>query len=94
MFLQLAIFYYVVKKFSSGNILHHHEDIGWRTYHLVQLDDMWMPKQFEILNLLPDLADDIKSFDLLSIQDFYSNFVIGNLVCSNCNISPKSIHIV
>ena len=34
LFLQLAVLDNVVKKLSTGHILHHHKDIGWRGNHL------------------------------------------------------------
>ena len=49
-----------------------------------QLDDVRVSEEFEILDLSADLADDIKCFDLLSIEYLDCDLVTGQLVDSDC----------
>jgi hypothetical protein len=39
-----------------------------------------MTEEFQVLNLSPDLADNIQILDFLSIKNFYGNFVPSQLV--------------
>ena len=39
-FLQLSVFYNVVKQLPTRYILHHHEDVSGGADHLVQLDNV------------------------------------------------------
>ncbi len=45
---------------------------------------MWVSEEFEILDLSPDLPDDIECLDLLSIEYLDGDLVTGQLVDSNC----------
>ena len=49
----------------------------------MQFDNVWVPEEFEILNLSADLSDNIQVFYFLPIQDFDGNLVSGQLVLSN-----------
>ena len=44
---------YVLKEFSSRNILHNHEDSGRCGDDFIELDDVRLPKQFEDLYFAP-----------------------------------------
>ncbi len=55
----------------------------WYIY-LVQLDDVRVPEQLEVLNLPPDLPDDVEGLDLLPVQDLDSHLVAGHLVEADC----------
>lgn len=44
-----------------------------------------MTEQGQILNFPANLADDIESLDLLSIEDFDSDFVLRDFMDANCN---------
>lgn len=58
----------------------------------IQLDDVWMTEKFHILDFASDFSDNIKTFDFLSIQNFYGNFMTSKTVNSNCKIVEK-VHI-
>lgn len=45
-----------------------------------QFDDVWVTKQFEILDLPSNFANNIKALYFLTIQNFYSNFMTGQLM--------------
>lgn len=49
-----------------------------------QLNDVWVPEQFEILNLPFNLPDDIEAADSLPVQDLYSHFMACQLMLANC----------
>lgn len=40
-----------------------------------QLDDVWMSEELKVLNLSFDFPHNIETADLLSVEDFHSNFV-------------------
>ena len=42
-----------------------------------------MSKELKILDLSSDFPDDIEMFDLLSVQDFHSNFMASQLMNTN-----------
>jgi hypothetical protein len=39
-----------------------------------------MAKEFQVLNLAPDLAHHVEALDLLPVQDLDGHFVLGDLV--------------
>lgn len=41
---------------------------------------MWVPEEFEILDLPLDLADDIEAADLLPVEDLDSDFMARQLM--------------
>jgi len=49
----------------------------------IQLNNVWMPKQFEILDFPTNLPNNIKALYLLPIENFYSHFVTCQLMNSN-----------
>lgn len=49
----------------------------------LQLDNVRMTKQLHILDFTANFADDIKAFDLLSIENFDRYFVPCKAVSSN-----------
>jgi len=44
--IQLTVLNDVIEQLAPGHVLHHHEDVAWRVDHLVELDDVRVPKQF------------------------------------------------
>ncbi len=40
-----------------------------------QLDDMWMSEELKVLNLSFDFPHDIKTADLLPVEDLHGNFM-------------------
>lgn len=50
----------------------------------LQLNDVGMTEKFEILNLSSNLAHNIQIFNLLAIENFYSNFMASQLMFTNC----------
>ncbi len=50
----------------------------------LQLDDVWVSKQFEILDLPFDLPDNIETADPLPVQDLHSYFMACQLMLANC----------
>ena len=63
----------------------------WSLYS--QFDDMWMPEELHVLNFSPDLADDIQILDLLSVEDLYGDFMLGQLVLPHCNYNVEDINV-
>jgi len=55
----------------------------------LQFDNVWVPEEFEILNLSADLSDNIQVFYFLPIQDFDGNLVSGQLVLSNFHFPER-----
>jgi len=49
----------------------------------IQLNNVRVPEQLEILNFTTNLADDIKTLDLLPIENLYSYFVASQLMNPN-----------
>jgi len=49
----------------------------------LQLDDVWVSEQFEILDLSFDLPHNIKTADLLSVQDLHSHFMACQLMLAD-----------
>ena len=46
----------------------------------LQLYNMWVSEEWKVLDLPPDLPDDIEVFDLLPIQNLDGNFVASHLM--------------
>lgn len=46
----------------------------------LQFDDMRMSEELQVLNLASDFSHDIQVFDLLSVEDFDSNFMSSQLM--------------
>lgn len=88
--LQFAIFHNVIEEFAAAHVLHNHEDVGGRRYHLIQFDDVRMPKQFQILNFSSNFADHIERTDLLSIQNFDGHFVFGQLMFADFHFAKRT----
>ena len=44
-----------------------------------------MPEELQILDLSPDLPDDVEALDLLSVQDLDRDLVLSDLVEPDCN---------
>ena len=44
-----------------------------------------MPEELQILDLAPDLPDDVEALDLLSVQDLDRDLVLSDLVEPDCN---------
>ena len=44
-----------------------------------------MPEELQILDLSPDLPDDVEALDLLSVQDLDGDLVLSDLVEPDCN---------
>lgn len=58
----------------------------------IQLDDVWMTEKLHILDFTPDFSNNVETFDFLSIQNFYGNFMTSQTVNSNCKTVQK-VHI-
>ena len=50
-----------------------------------------MTEEFQILNLSSNLTDDIEALNLLPVQDFDGNFVLGDQVLANLDFSKGPI---
>lgn len=59
--------------------------------HGCYLNDVWMTEEFQILNLSSNLTDDIEALNLLPVQDFDGNFVLGDQVLANLDFSKGPI---
>lgn len=82
--LQFAVLDDVVEQLAAGYIFHDHKNIGRRTDHLVQFDDVRMTKQLQVLNLTPDLSDHVEIFDFLSVQNLDGHLIAGTLMPGGC----------
>ena len=56
---------------------------GLNGFYLVKFDNVWMPEKFQVLDFSSDLAHHIQALDFLTVQDFYCNLVLGDLVKSD-----------
>ena len=50
----------VVEELATRHVLHDHEDVTRRVYHLVQLYDVRVSEELEILYLATNLSDHVK----------------------------------
>lgn len=51
--------------------------------HDLQFNDVWVTEKLEILNFSLDFTDDIKTLDLLPVENLYSHLMIGQVMGGN-----------
>lgn len=83
MLLKFTIIDNVFKQFSTWHILHDHEDVSGCTDDLVEFNNVRMSKQFQILYFATNFANDIKTLDALTVEDFHRDFVLCELMLAD-----------
>ena len=61
--------YNIVEELPRGDMLHDEEDVGGGLKHLVQLDDVRVPKEAQDLDLPQDLLLHVQCPDLRPVQN-------------------------
>ena len=70
-------------RISDPHCTSHVFNTGLNGFYLVKFDNVWMPEKFQVLDFSSDLAHHIQALDFLTVQDFYCNLVLGDLVKSD-----------